>query len=350
MSKRIAVIGTGISGASCAARLKHTFNFNVKLFEKSRGVGGRMATRRGTRANGEVFQCDHGAQYFTARSTAFQKQVEEFLTAGVVDEWRDTPKVYDGVKGLWTDSASGTTRWYGRPTMTAPVKHLLAHNEVELNSTICEIVKNADGQWAVCSKEEGWLDDTFDAVICAMPAPQAAELVGPHSAQLARIADSATMKAAWALILQFETPLDLPFDSAFINGGPLSWIARDSAKPGRESPVDTWLLHATANWSHDHIHSSVAEVATKLVDALCSLTPPPGSARISPPQEWIAHRWLYATTHPNLNVHSAWDEDARLGMCGDWLDEGKVEGAWLSGRHLGDSVGGTLLGASASKL
>lgn len=252
------------------------------------------------------------------------------------------PKVYNSEKSTWEDSTSDIGRWCGTPTMNAPVKNMLQNEDVVLNSTVCAIAKTATGEWSLCLEESGWSEDKFDAVVCAVPAPQALVLVEPHSSTLAGVASSTTMKGAWALMLQYPTPLDLPFDSAFINGGPLSWIARDSSKPGRDSGVDTWLVHATAAWSHDNIEKSSEEVATTLLDALRSLKVPPGTKQINLPHTWTAHRWRYATTHPNLNIHSVWDKEAKLGMCGDWLDEGKVEGAWLSGRHLADSINESL--------
>ena len=62
---RIAVVGAGMSGLVVARRLA-AFG-NVRVFEKSRGPGGRMLTRYA-----DAFEFDHGAQYFTARSNAFQ--------------------------------------------------------------------------------------------------------------------------------------------------------------------------------------------------------------------------------------------------------------------------------------
>ena len=55
-----------------------------------------------------------------------------------------------------------------------------------------------------------------------------------------------------------------------------------------------------------------------------------------------APRWLYADTAPPLNVNSWWQPEAGLGLCGDWLHNGTVEGAWLSGRHLAQRVHATL--------
>lgn len=281
------------------------------------------------------------AQYFTARSNAFQAQVEEWQQAGAVDKWAFRPFIYDNSHCHWEESSNDIDRWCGTPVMKTPITHLLdtAGLTVELNTTVSEISKTPDGLWAVRSNERDWDPDHFDAVLFAVPSPQAAPLVATHSPQLLTVANSAEMRGAWALMLQYKVPLDLPFNCAFINGGPLSWISRDSSKPSRDSSADTWLVHSTTAWSHDHIDHTPEDVAEELIAALCSLHPPPGSAEIPPPDEWSAHRWRFATTHPNLNVRSSWDTEARLGLCGDWLDEGKVEGAWASGQHLAECVG-----------
>lgn len=295
-----------------------------------------MATRRGTRDfDGAAFQCDHGAQYFTTQSSIFQTQIQEWASVGAVDVWDAKPSVYDGSD--WQVSSSDINRWCGTPSMKAPIKHLLEDADVELNSTIDEISKNPEEKWQLHSLERGWQQEEYDAVVFAVPAPQATPLVSPHSTKLSDLSSSAHMKGAWALILQYERPLDIPFDSAFINHGPLSWISRDSAKPGRDNRVETWLLHATSNWSEENIEKTSDEVAAELIAAFCELKVP-SDFQIQPPHAWSAHRWRFATTHPNLDIQSAWDDKAKVGLCGDWLDVGKIEGAWLSGRHLADAV------------
>ena len=81
--KQIAVIGAGIAGLAAAQRLKKP-ELGITLFEKSRGLGGRMATRRV-----EDLQFDHGAQYFTAKGPRFSAMVMQWGEDGHADEWFD---------------------------------------------------------------------------------------------------------------------------------------------------------------------------------------------------------------------------------------------------------------------
>jgi predicted NAD/FAD-dependent oxidoreductase len=119
----------------------------------------------------------------------------------------------------------------------------------------------------------------------------------------------------------------VPFEAAFVNHGPLRWIACDSAKPGRGVTAPTWLLHANAAWSEAHLEDDAEQVAAALLAAFREL----GGAV---PQHWSTHRWRYADTETALQLGCAWQAQPRVGLCGDWLNGGKVEGAWLSGQRL----------------
>ena len=80
MKSKIAIIGAGISGLSAAHLLKDFAD--ITLFEKERGVSGRMSTRRA----GPYF-FDHGAQYFTARTKNFQDFIQPLLEEGIIERW-----------------------------------------------------------------------------------------------------------------------------------------------------------------------------------------------------------------------------------------------------------------------
>jgi len=87
---KVAIVGAGIAGLSCALRLQQD-GCNVTVLDKGRGAGGRMSTRRiampgGEGAGGEV-AFDHGAQYLTMRDPAFVEAMHGWEAAGVVARW-----------------------------------------------------------------------------------------------------------------------------------------------------------------------------------------------------------------------------------------------------------------------
>lgn len=320
-SSRIAIIGAGMAGLSCAGALQET-GYQVTLFEKSRGPSGRMSTR-----SSASWQCDHGAQYFTARSPEFRAEVSRWEAAGVAAIWSPRLQVLAGVHSSKRDAE--LLRFVGLPKMTAPGRWLAAPLTIEPGHSVKQIRRSAEG-WQLETVEAGWLATQFDSVLLAVPAPQAAPLLAPVAPEMAALASGARMRGCWALMLQFAAPLALPFDAAFVNQGRLRWIARDNSKPGRQGP-ETWLLHATAEWSEARLEDNAKDVEAELVDAFRQACTP---IDIPLPQDSSAHRWRYADSFPALTQGCAWEKALGLGMCGDWLNGGKVEGAWLSGRQL----------------
>ena len=79
------IIGSGISGIACARALA-VAGLPVRVLDKGRGIGGRMATRRVALPTGEV-TFDHGAQYMRPRDPAFaQALLDEAITLFVNGE------------------------------------------------------------------------------------------------------------------------------------------------------------------------------------------------------------------------------------------------------------------------
>ena len=317
----LVVIGAGISGLSCATSLQQA-GLTVTLFDKSMGPAGRMSTRR---SNG--WQCDHGAQYFTARHPDFRDEVARWQHAGVADVW--APRLQTLGDGSLSDQDQGLQRFVGVPRMTAPAHFLCDALTLKTQSTIQRIARQENG-WYLYSAADGRLDTRFDAVLLSLPAPQAAMLLREPAPKLATVANNARMRGCWCLMLRFDSALALPFDAAFVNTGPLRWVARDSSKPGR-SGQETWVLHASADWSDAHLEEDADSVADSLLQAFSQLGAPA-------PDAWTAHRWRYASTDPQPSKGCAWDAEAAIGLCGDWINGGNVEGAWLSGRQLAGQV------------
>jgi renalase len=318
MRAPIAVIGAGLAGLACASALQAA-GCTVTVFEKSRGVGGRMSTRRG-----DGWQADHGAQYFTARDPAFRQAVAAWQAAGIVAEWQPRLQVIGAVPN-GTQRHDDVRRLVGVPAMNAPARALADGLSVLANHRVTAL-RRQDGGWRLHTAEAGELPMRYSQVVIAVPPAQAVPLLHSHAPALATFAAGARMQPCLAMMLQFAAPVPLPFDAAFVNDGPLRWIARDASKPGRTGG-ESWVLHAQEAWSEAHVDSPLQEACALLLDAFLAL----GGPR---PRGWRGHFWRYARGEVEHPARCAMDEDAGLGVCGDWLAGGRVEGAWLSGQAL----------------
>lgn len=315
----VAIIGAGIAGLTCARQLQAQ-GLSVRVFEKSRGVGGRMSTR-----TGPSWQCDHGAQYFTAQSAPFRQELARWEEAGVAQQWMPRLRVIEEMGGLWRDSSSHTKRYVGVPSMTAPAQFLAQSLAVQLDTQVGGLRRELGG-WRLQIIGEGWQDCLYDAVVLALPAPQAQGLLSESTSELRELVGGVRMRAAWALMMCCDKSFDPEFDAAFVNSGPIRWVTRHLSKPQRQGD-NMWLLHATAKWSEEHLEAQPSEVAVILIEEFQKIFPFIASAS-------SVHRWRYADTESTLGREHLWDCEQGLGVCGDWLNESKVEGAWRSAASL----------------
>jgi predicted NAD/FAD-dependent oxidoreductase len=311
----VAVIGAGLSGLA-AARTLQDQGHEVTVFEKSRGPGGRAATRRY-----DEIGFDHGAQYFTARDPGFREAVEAWQQVGVVAPWQARLATY--AAGKLNASPDDQVRYVGLPGMNALGKYL-ANDLTVLKTTRVAPPRFEHGQWSLRTDNDEALG-RFDALVVAAPAPQAAELLMPSAPTLAEIAAGVTYDPTWAAMLFIDDPDPVGFDGLFIKDGPLRWAARNHSKPGRQG--QTWVAHAGPDWTRDHLGQSRDEIGGLLAHALANvLDLPPEQVKLM-----AAHSWLYSLVPEPLNQGALWDGDKRLAVCGDWCQGARVEGAYLSG-------------------
>lgn len=322
--KRVAIIGAGIAGAACA-RLLAQAGLEVALFDKSRGVGGRMATRRAEWAADDgtphPARFDHGAPGFTAHSPDFARFAEQAAEAGLLSRW--VPRVAPGNDAIHTQAL-----WVPTPDMPSLCRALAAGAALHTERAIEALQRGPKGWRLACAGAD--LGADFDAVIIATPPQQAAPLLQPHRADWSEHARALSMAPGWVLMAVTGAPTPAPlWDVARPASGPLGFVIRNDTKPGRtRAPgVAHWVAHATANWSQAHLESPAADVQAALQSALADV--------IGGPQTWrhaAAHRWRYATAIASQPSGSGfwWDANTGVGVCGEALGGTGVEGAWRS--------------------
>ena len=318
MTVPIAIIGTGIAGLSAARALKDA-GHAVQLFDKSRGSGGRMSSKRS-----EAGTLDLGAQYFTARDRRFVNEVQRWQANGWVAEWE--PQLYNCQSGQLSPSPDEQTRWVGTPRMSAITRALLDDLPVEFGCRITEVFQGQQ-HWNLLDADGG-NHGPFSHVIIATPAHQATALLAA-APKLASTAAGVKMDPTWAIALAFDTPLDTPMEGCFVQDSPLDWLARNRSKPGRDATPDTWILHATSAWSKQHLDLPKEAIIELLHGAFAELL----HCSMPAPSFSLAHRWLYARPAGSHEWGVLADADLGLYVCGDWCLSGRVEGAWLSGQE-----------------
>ena len=135
MRKNIAIIGSGLSGITIALELKE--KFNIEIFEKSRGVGGRMSTRKEL-----PFVFDHGAQFFKIKTTDFTNFVSELLLEKVILPWKFKLAHFEGIKLTKIKIIDNEEKFFvGVPNMDSIIKYLAKKIDVIINTKIEKIIK-----------------------------------------------------------------------------------------------------------------------------------------------------------------------------------------------------------------
>jgi len=315
---RVGILGAGIAGLACARRLA-AGGADVRVFDKARGPGGRLATRRGP-----DWQADIGAQYFTARDPVFRDAVAEWAAAGVVATWNAAPVCLE--RGTTEVSDDGRERWVGVPRMSALTRHLADGLDATYDHRIAAI-ESTEAGWQL-RDEHGGTTRPFDAVVVALPAPQAAQVLASPAPALAEEAGAVTMQGCWAGVMQLP-PDALAFEAAFVFDSPLRWIARDGSKPGRDGSA-TWVVHAGPVWSDPRMEWTRDAALPELAGLFADATRLDRAAV----RACDAHKWRYSQSPQAHAAGCLLDVGAGIGACGDWCNGNRVEGAWASGHTL----------------
>ena len=335
---RVAVIGAGLAGAAAAAHLRAA-GVAVVVFDKARGPGGRMSSKRV--GDGQL---DFGAQYFTARQQSFRQQTALWLADGSAVQWSFEPWLFDE-NGL-QHSRDSEQRYIGTPGMHQVVRQLLADTEQHYQCRVAELqYSNAEyssqhsGQWTLTT-DEGASYAGFDAVIITCPPEQSRQLLATcqvANALAAQIPPDLLLPC-WAVLLQLAQPVAHPAEGIFIRRGALSWAARQANKPGRtRSSVGTeqhgawsaeqWVVHLTAERSQQLIGQAPEQVVAVALQALSDVFNQPLQLTQS-----LCHRWLYASYNPVIEPPGLLQQGS-LVLAGDWCLGGRVENAWLAGQQ-----------------
>ncbi|MEY3032071.1 MAG: hypothetical protein RLZZ622_546 [Planctomycetota bacterium] len=326
----VAVIGAGIAGLAAATTLSASGR-RVVVLEKSRGIGGRMATRR---IGGAV--CDHGAQHFAVKGRAFGSIVAEAEAAGAVTSWCDLFPAAKTAAGPAVDplDKAGHARWRGVKGMTDLPKRLAAQLSVPVRTQTRVAAVAAEGERLSCRFDDGDVL-TAAAVIVTVPVPQAIDLftAGNFTPPQADAAGWEQLAAVaydpcFSLMLVLDRPSLLPPPGGLeVEAGPLAWIA-DNQQKGI-SAVPSLTIQACGDFSREHFENDQAEVTRLLTEAAAAWIDGDPATSVT---DHSLQRWKFAfPVEPLKQPMVALSHSPPVVCCGDAFGGGRVEAAASSG-------------------
>ena len=189
------------------------------------------------------------------------------------------------------------------------------------------IDRDDDGWWL--TNRDGTRRGPYDWLVVTAPAEQAADLLS--GTRLEATLRSVQFAPSHAVLASWDAPLDVVYDGLFVNSGPLSWVARNTSKPGRPDR-ESWVLHSQGSWSLENWDQDGEWLTETLVAAFAGLPFSP-----DPPSEASLHRWKYAIPQP-LEERYLVDLREKVICAGDYCGGPKVEGAFLSGLAAADQI------------
>ncbi|NNE89514.1 MAG: FAD-dependent oxidoreductase [Silicimonas sp.] len=308
-SRKTAIIGAGLAGLACARELTER-GADAVIFEKGRGLGGRLSTRR---ADGGI-QFDHGAQYLVARNEGFLAMLQQAEAAGFAARW---------------PLDCGEPAFVGTPGMTGLAKYLAPGLNIRKGVRITQILPS-DGGWRL-DWDNG--SETFDQVVITAPAPQTADLL-PRGHAMAKALEAVAMTPCLALMVGLPKDVDVSLVTADEPTDEIAWIARDDAKPGR--PDTTCIIaHASPEWSAQHLELEFDEIAARMLPLVSEVI----GYELTPDALYVAaHRWRYGLVTRPLGQPCLVDETGTLFAGGDWCLGPTAGDAWISGRAIADAL------------
>lgn len=330
----IVVMGAGMAGLTCARHLQAA-GHEVVVLDKSRGVGGRVATRR---LVGAI--ADHGARSLEIQGSLTQSLIQALQQQGILQIWTDQEQRFTSA-GIMSSPAPHP-QFCAPEGMTAIAKFLAQGLEVRRSQRVVAIAPKSDQTWQLTLVDDTTQTGTAlsaERLILAIPAPQAVALLAPLADTLLgefwRSLQSITFDPCLTAIATYSTECQpelesLPWRSLHIDHADarFRWIGMDSSKRLSPSPP-VCVVHSTANFAERHLEADdLGAIGRLMLEQAAEWLLP----WLREPEQLQVHRWRYAFPRTVLSSpFLAIAEPIPLCCVGDWCLGQTIEAAMQSG-------------------
>ena len=312
------VIGSGISGSTIANLLNK--KFQVNLYDKGRGPGGRASFKR---IKGQI-GFDHGTQYFSPKTIEFKKFVNRLIKIKILKKWSGNHIFLNSKK----KGDKKHIKIIGKKGNNDICKFLLKKVKCYYQSEVKKIYyKNK--LWFLLFTD-GKIK-TYKGVILTCPFPQLKKL-SEKFINNTFIKKNLKMDANITVMIAIKKNEQSP--SSFVFDDPvLGWAGNENTKKRFKSEYDLWTLQSTFKWANRNINKNKKNLKKNskiLIDKFFKLTKIKRTKVIYS----INHGWKYSSNSKPFKIRSYWDPKKKLGVCADWFIGPRLESGWISANDL----------------
>ena len=312
------VIGSGISGATIANLLNK--KFQVNLYDKGRGPGGRASFKR---IKGQI-GFDHGTQYFSPKTIEFKKFTNRLIKIKILKKWSGNHIFLNSKK----KENKKHIKIIGKKGNNDICKFLLKKVKCFYQSEVKKIYyKNK--LWFLLFTD-GKIR-TYKGVILTCPFPQLKKLSEKFINDTfikRKLKMDANITVMIAIKKNKKSPSSFLFDDPV-----LGWAGNENTKKRFKSKYDLWTLQSTFKWANKNIDKNKKNLKKNskiLIDKFFKLTKIKKTKVIYS----INHGWKYSSNSKPLKIRSYWDPQKKIGVCADWFIGPRLESGWISANDL----------------
>ncbi len=268
------VVGGGLTGALTASLLKKsTKALTISIWEKAKGAGGRMTTRRNP--NDPSSFVDMGAQYFSRNKLTGESEEFESLRNSLYDELisQNILIPYQGV--IDGEKTNPSILNYVAPKGANSItKHFLEKSEatVMFNRRFSNAkfeVSDPKVKKIVCGCH-GEPPSLYDGLILTLPVPQLLQLQGDvfesMDEDIHSNLSSVKYSSRYAIGLFYDECVDTAWSSKYINDPNIAFASWNTAKRGDVSSRGTLSVHSTQSFGRDHMEDDREVVKALMIE------------------------------------------------------------------------------------
>ena len=308
---RAGIVGAGIAGASCAGTLAAA-GWEVDVFEKARGAGGRLSTKRFEQGWATL-----GSPFISAKRDPFRSQLRDWVRQGWLEPVRGGILQGRANKGWSQAQLQNHHRALVEPSHL--VRQLLGGARLHTQSRVAAL------QPRTLIMEDGQVHGEYDCVICSVPTPQAVPMLDALPLLRERVLD-VRFRPVWSFLMRWD-------------GGPAAEVIKfddhllDLAVRQPAGGPGLWAVHSSHEFAETYLEASEMEASNRAASALMGLLGLPWPVEIEASQ-----LWRYAQPENPAGGFWAGDRENRVAVIGDGIAGEGVERAWESGLRLAQAI------------